>query len=122
MARATTTGAWHLTTQYVYKLDTGLARALIPYVQNKTVVDIGAGKGRYVMFLNAYGVDVHGLEGADNIDAVRSTPLVQHADLTQKLHPCVQYDWTLFLVANIFQEISSRLSSITSTAPHATKS
>ena len=97
MARTTATGAWHLSAQYAYKLDKGLVQALVPYVQNKTVVDIGAGKGRYVMSLQARGADVHGLEGADNIADVRLTPLVQHADLTEKLNPCAQYDWALFL-------------------------
>ncbi len=97
MAQVTATGAWHLSAQYAYKLDGGLVQSLIPYLQNKTVVDIGAGKGRYVMSLKAQGVDVHGLEGAENIAAVRLTPLVKHADLSQNLNPCAQYDWVLFL-------------------------
>jgi len=40
MVRVTPTGAWYLSANYVYKLDTGLTKALLPYLENKTLFDI----------------------------------------------------------------------------------
>lgn len=97
MASVTSTGAWKLSDTYVYKLDVKLARSLLPYFENKTLVDLGAGKGRYVNFFHSHGIDVHGLEGSKDIEFVRETPLVKYADFTMKLNPCIKYDRALFL-------------------------
>lgn len=97
MVHASATGGWHLSRTFQYKLDNGLVRALVPHVQNKAVLDIGAGMGRYVLALGSYGVQVEGLDGADNIEERRLTPRVRHADLSRSLTPCVPHDWVLFL-------------------------
>ena len=97
MASVTSTGAQNLSDTYVYKLDVKLARSLLPYFENKTLVDLGAGKGRYVNFFHSHGIDVHGLEGSKYIEFVRETPLVKYADFTIKLSPCIKYDRALFL-------------------------
>ena len=101
MATPSVSGAWHLSPSYRYRFDESLARGIMALIHDSnrsaTLLDMGAGKGHYVKFWKDHGIDVHGVEGADNIEAVRHIPLVMHADLSKPLSPCVPYDWVTCL-------------------------
>ena len=72
MARPTptSTGAWHVAASYAtpsYYFDPGFASAIANLTRsrgpNATLLDVGAGIGRYVRFYRAQGIDASGLDG-----------------------------------------------------------
>jgi len=102
----TETGAWSITKDYRYRLDTAMAHAIVQLITSSaahseprrtpTAIDMGAGVGMYVRFLRNASIAAEGLEGALNAEDM-SAGVVHHADLTQPLKPCRRYDWVLNL-------------------------
>ena len=62
-AKISKTGAWIISDNYEYLLDENLARQLVNLFRNNTVIEFGAGTGRYTSYLRNEGIDVRGYDG-----------------------------------------------------------
>jgi hypothetical protein len=95
---AFTTGyAQRRTKGHQWRLDKGLVAALRELFAHKTILDLGAGIGRYAAALTDSGrqIHVHAYDGIPNIEQITSVP-VKYADLTQS-QDFPPVDWTLCL-------------------------
>ena len=94
-AKISKTGAWIISDNYEYLLDENLARQLVNLFRNNTVIEFGAGTGRYTSYLRNEGIDVRGYDGVKNISEL-TNGLVQSLDLTKPvgINPS---DWVLCL-------------------------
>ena len=81
--------------EYHYPFDRGLADALAELFRGKSVIDFGAGVGKYVKHLAGAGIDIAGLDAIPDVEQLTGS-LVQHFDLTKGEggHTC---DWALCL-------------------------
>lgn len=83
-------------------MDKSLAEYLSHFFLDKSVVDLGAGVGRYGQYLLDSGrvKEWHGYDGALNVNAVSEGP-VKFMDLTQPdagdERPCPKSDWVVSL-------------------------
>ena len=89
------TGAWIISDSYEYLLDENLARQLVNLFRNNTVIEFGAGTGRYTSYLRNMGIDVRGYDGVKNIYEL-TNGLVQSLDLTKPVG-IIPSDWVLCL-------------------------
>ena len=62
-------------------LDEPLAKKLGEMFKGKSVVEFGAGKGRYTASLREHGVDARGYDGVKDIESV-TNGLIRTVDLT----------------------------------------
>ena len=94
-AKISKSGAWIISDNYEYLLDENLARQLVNLFRNNTVIEFGAGTGRYTSYLQNEGIDVRGYDGVKNISDL-TNGLVQSLDLTKPvgINPS---DWVLCL-------------------------
>ena len=94
--QVTATGAWHIRPKrfstFRFTLDTSFADALAAFSgSGASLLDVGAGIGRYVRHLRARGLRAHGVDGIAGIHNF-SGGLVDEHDLTRPLAtPCRQY-------------------------------
>jgi hypothetical protein len=93
------TGAWVVRKDFEYLIDTnltaGLARLYRQHGRDVSVLDAGAGTGRYVRQLRAFGLDAIGIDGPSA--ARLSDGLVRGVDLTQPFVPCPSFTWVMSL-------------------------
>ena len=99
--RATATGAWALTkdlNKIRYNLDKSLASGIAELAgSGARVLDVGAGKGRYVDYLRKnHSLHAVGVDGIANIEAL-TNGLVRHHDLTRPFEPCAVYPLVMCL-------------------------
>jgi len=94
-AKISKTGAWIISEQYEYLLDYDLANRLVTFFRNSSVIEFGAGTGRYTSYLKNEGINIRGYDGVENISEL-SKGLVQSLDLTKpvELEPS---EWVLCL-------------------------
>ena len=90
---------------YHYPFDRGLADALAGLFRGKSVIDFGAGLGKYVHHLAGAGIDVQGVDAIPDVESL-TDGLVQHQDLT-KPGFCNDCDWALCL--EVMEHIPSDL-------------
>tara|TARA_B100000683_G_scaffold90742_1_gene89888 strand:+ start:1100 stop:1693 length:594 start_codon:yes stop_codon:yes gene_type:complete len=89
-ARPLETGAWEISQDYKYFLDEGLAAEVAALVRERgfsTLMDLGAGTGRYAAEWKKRGLSVTAYDGATNIESL-SAGLVRQHDLTTPLPKC----------------------------------
>jgi hypothetical protein len=95
-----TSGAFdtEFATRKNWKIDAGLLRALTAIIpQGSSVMDLGAGTGKYVYSLRAHGYKAYGLDGIQDI-ATLSDGLVRQLDLSSPIAPeerVIAYDWCM---------------------------
>lgn len=94
-AQISKTGAWIISDQYEYLLDYELANQLVTFFRNSSVIEFGAGTGRYTSYLKNEGIDIRGYDGVENIYEL-SKGLVQYLDLTKPLE-LEPSEWVLCL-------------------------
>ncbi len=80
------------------KINKDLVRAITSVIpKDETIIDIGAGSGRFVYALLEQGYKTVGIDGTEGIEEL-SRGLIHYANLTEdcsKFHKCA--DWGLFL-------------------------
>jgi SAM-dependent methyltransferase len=95
--RPTKSGAWWVPDGFrAYHLDAQLASGIATLLgrgqRNLTVLDLGAGKGLYVRYLNTVGLrHVTGFEGVRKIENMTSGR-IQQREFTVPFEPCVRFD------------------------------
>ena len=95
--QVTSSGAWHIRPKrfstFRFTLDTSFADALAAFAGRGTsLLDVGAGIGRYVQHLRMAGVEAHGVDGIEGVSNF-TQGLVQEHDLVRPFAaPCRQYD------------------------------
>ena len=97
------TGRWAVGASFQYHLDKNLTAGLVQFFQHQqrrgghsvSVLDIGAGSGRYVDALRGAGIDASGIDGPSA--ARLSGGLVRGHDLTEPIEPCKQHTWVISL-------------------------
>lgn len=91
----TETGAWKLGKGYNYFLDKNLVEALGEIFYNQTVLELGAGKGRYTEALKAKVSAISGYDGAPNVEE-ETNGFIKWADLTERQELGL-HDWVMCL-------------------------
>ena len=76
-------------------LDKSLADQLVTFFRNYSVIEFGAGTGRYTSYLQDRGIDVSGYDGVQNISEL-TNGLLYSLDLT-KIVEIKPSDWVLCL-------------------------
>lgn len=94
-AKVSKTGAWIISDQYEYLLDDKLANQLAIFFRNNSVIEFGAGTGKYTSYLRNAGINVRGYDGVENISEL-TKGLVQSLDLTKPVE-IMPSDWVLCL-------------------------
>jgi len=80
-----------------WKVDEGLWNAVLATIpRGSSVLDIGAGIGRYVSLLNQNGYKASGVDGIKDIEQI-SNGVVKHCDLTTDSTIGETADWALFI-------------------------
>ena len=90
-ARPLETGAWEISQDYRYRLDEGLMTEIAALVKDRgfsSIMDLGAGTGRYAAEWKARGFSVTAFDGAPNIESLSNGVVTQH-DLTTPLPTCL---------------------------------
>lgn len=80
-AKISKTGAWIISDKYEYLLDEKLANQLVALFRDNTVIEFGAGTGRYTSYLQNEGINVRGYDGVKTISEM-TNGLVHFLDLT----------------------------------------
>ena len=85
MAHAGVTGAWTLDAGYSYHLDRSLAFAIAEILRSAasavSILDVGAGTGRYVHYLQRAGLNASGIDGATGIETLTAGRVRHQASL-----------------------------------------
>lgn len=93
-ARPLASGAWNISRGYKYHLDSGLAQEVARIAAEyglSTIMDLGAGTGRYANEWVKRGFDVVAYDGATGVETLTSG-LVRRHDLTTHLQACEPRD------------------------------
>lgn len=83
---------------YHYPFDAGLAAGLVNIFTGQSVVDFGAGRGKYVRALVHAGIDAIGVDAVPEIETLTQGLVVEYdlANIRAEL-PCPVPDWALCL-------------------------
>lgn len=93
VGKVLSTGAWKFDSSYVYPFDASLASYLNTIVRNRTVLELGAGRGHYTKAFKESASQVNAYDGAEGIEDL-SDGLVMRADLTEHLN-LGMHDWVI---------------------------
>lgn len=95
--KASSTGAYILPKDYMYRFDRKFANALLNNVISGRVLELGAGLGCYTYYFRNSGKISHisGFEGASNVNELTGG-FIKQADLTEE-HNFGKFDWVVSL-------------------------
>lgn len=95
---STSTGAYIIPENYLYRFDQQFADAILNNIISGSVLELGAGSGCYTYYFKNSGLLSHvsGFEGAANVHEL-SGGLIKHADLAEKQDFGSDFDWVVSL-------------------------